>query len=451
MPVRTFSLAALLCLAACTGSEGPSPDGGPGGAGGGSGDDTPITQRPSRGTYQCTQQRGRTDHTPRSWQINPPALVTTSKGAFLARIESMGSMPFNQPPPELLLSSFDVAGTFGPPTTLPLANRDEAGGLAAAPRGDGFALVWIDGSKLRFAAFDPSGQNVVPAKDVLDGIDRLATPMLAAGPDGGFGLVWAPTNDTRMGQREVRFAVLDGMGTIRKAPRSLTPKPGSTFTHPAPAITASASGYAMAWRDPGSELGGIDFETADAGGAPLIARHRVSAANPGAVAGGLSGFEPPTTALLATGGGYLVAWAEEKIGLGDSGASSVVRLARLDSAGVRQGTPAVLRAATKDIDEVEPTLVPFGDAVAVFWGRGGHIYICGGCVPDNSIELVLVDPATLTPVSNVLSLGNGGDPRGGGLLRRRVAVLGESLLTTYLLHFHVHATPGSAAFKCTKP
>jgi len=450
MRARALPILAVL-FAACSGNEVPSPDGGAGGAGGGGGaDETPITQRTSRGTYQCSQQRERTDHSPRSWQINPPALVTTAKGGFLARIESMGSMPFMQPPPDLLVSSFDVAGTFGPPITLPLANRDEAGGLAAAPRADGFALVWVDGSKLRFAAFDPGGQNLVPAKDVLEGVDRLSNPMLAAGPDGAFGLVYAPTDDLRAGRREVRFAVLDDLGGIRKAPRALSQKSGATFTHPAPAITATAAGYAMAWRDPEDMAGGIDFLTADAAGTPLIQRRSVSDARTGTVAGGLAGFEPPTTALVAISGGYLVAWTETRSGGLDKGASAVVRVARLDSAGVRQGAPVALRPHTPDVDEVEPTLVPFGDAVAVFWGRGSHIYICGGCVPDNSIELLLIDPATLTPLSNLISLTNGGDPRGGGLLRRRVAVLGESLLTTYLLNFHVHATPGSAVFRCTK-
>ena len=96
---------------------------------------------------------------------------------------------------------------------------------------------------------------------------------------------------------------------------------------------------------------------------------------------------------------------------------------------------------------VELVEVPGG---AVLWGRGSHIYVCGGCVPDHGIELLLVDPATLAPVSNAISLTNGGDPRGGGLLRRRVAALGDSLLTTYLLTFHVHATPGSALFTCSK-
>ena len=439
MTARTFSVAALLCLA-CAGGDPPGPDGG------GPNDETPIVDRPWSGTYNCSQERGLTDHSPLSWQLIPPALVPGAKRAQLARIESTGSNPFMQSVPELLLSSFDVGGSFGPPTKVPLASPQEAGGLAGAPRGEGVALVWVDGTKLRFAAFDGAGQTVVPAKDVADGLDRLSAPMLAAGPDGAFGLVYAPPAGDA---REVRFAVLDAMGGVRLAPRALTPNPGATFTHPAPAITASAAGYGMAWRDPEGPAGGIDFASADLAGAQVVARHRISAPTaPGVVAGGLAGFEPPTTALLATGGGYLAAWTETQPGRGDSGASSVVRLARLDGNGVRQGPAVAMRAPTKDIDEVEPTLLPYEGTVAVLWGRGSHIYICGGCVPDHSIELVLVDPDDLSPESGVISLRNGGDPRGGGLLRRRVAVQNHSLLITYLLNFHVHATPGSAAFKC---
>ena len=115
-----------------------------------------------------------------------------------------------------------------------------------------------------------------------------------------------------------------------------------------------------------------------------------------------------------------------------------------------QGAAPALRAPTVDVDEVEPSLVPFGDAVAVLWGRGTHIYICGGCVPDHSIDVMLIDPVTLAPRSNVVSVGNGGGNKAGGLLRREVAVLGPSLLTTFNLTFHVHATPGSANFVCER-
>src|SRR6185436_17309779 len=137
-----------------------------------------------------------------------------------------------------------------------------------------------------------------------------------------------------------------------------------TFTHPAPAITASAAGYGMAWRDPESPAGVIDYASADPAGAQVVARHRISAPTAaGVVAGGVANFEPPTTALLATRSGYLAAWTETLPGRGDSGASAVVRLARLDGAGVRQGPAVAMRAPTKDIDEVEPTLLPYQDTV----------------------------------------------------------------------------------------
>jgi hypothetical protein len=438
MQRRTLVFLALASLAACN-SEGTSPDAGVA-------DDSPITERPSRGTFQCRLERDRTDHRPRDWRYAPPALVKTSNGAaYLARLESTGSNPFMLPPAQLLVSTFDVAGTFGPPVMLPATTPDEIGGLAAAQRGDGFVVVWVEGSRLRFAAFDARGENVVAAKDVLTGIDRLSTPRLAAGPDGGFGVVYAP--EVTSGSREVRFAVLDAAGTVRMGPRPLTQTAGAGFAQPGPAIASGPGGYAMIWRDPAARMGGIDFAAADASGAQTVARHRIST-SAGVDAGGVAGFEPPTTSLLATSDGYLAAWTEVKDG--PAGASSVVRLVRLDSAGARRGTPVPLRAARNDVDEVEPTLVPFGDAVAVLWGRGQHIYICGGCIPDHSIELILLDPTTLTPLSNVVSLTNGGGAGAGGLLRRSVAVLGNSLLTTYLLTFHVHATPGSAVFSCTR-
>jgi hypothetical protein len=86
--------------------------------------------------------------------------------------------------------------------------------------------------------------------------------------------------------------------------------------------------------------------------------------------------------------------------------------------------------------------------VALFWARGSHIYLCGGCVPDHRIDLLLIDPRTLNPVSNVVSVTNGGAPNAGGLLRRAVAVVGSSLLTTFNLTFHTWATAGSATFVC---
>src|SRR6185436_18251059 len=128
----------------------------------------------------------------------------------------------------------------------------------------------------------------------------------------------------------------------------------------------------------------------------------------------------PTNALVRAGDGFVAAWIEGRRGSFQEPGSggSVVRLARLDGAGQRLGPPVSLRPYQAEVDEVEPTLVPFGEALAVLWGHGSHIYSCAGCHPDHRIDLMLIDPATLTPVSNVVSIDNGGAPRAGGLLRR---------------------------------
>jgi len=475
MHARPWLFLALSWFAGCGSSGAPgldaAPDTGLPGADGGPetgaseggvprDDEPPITTRRSRGTYQCRIQRDRTDHRPRNWGLLPPALVTTTGGAtFLGRLEStipsLPPSPSMPATPQLLVSSFDLAGNFGAPAVVPVAEPMAAGAVSAAPRGDGFVIVWAESGTMRLAAFDSAGKLVLGPREVISDVPASADryragvdPRLAAGPDGGFGLVYTPQGAP--GSYELRFAVLDPDGGLRMPPRPLTVMPGANFAAPAPAIVATSGGYAFVWRDSSDPAGGIDFAAADARGAEVVAPHRISPpAGAGLVLGGVGAFEAPTNALVPAGDGFVAAWTEARRG-DRRDAGSVVRLARLDGAGNRLGAPVSLRAFQADIDDVEPTLVPFGDALAVLWGHGSHVYRCAGCAPDHRIDLLLVDPATLTPVSNLLSLYNGGIPRAGGLLRKRVAVLADSLLTTYLLTFHTYATPGSAVFSCTK-
>jgi len=89
--------------------------------------------------------------------------------------------------------------------------------------------------------------------------------------------------------------------------------------------------------------------------------------------------------------------------------------------------------------------VPWGDALALLWGRGTHIYVCGGCVPDHSVNLVLIDPDTLSPRSNVAQVR----PTQGGLVNRSHARSGETdLLMKVEVQFHTNFEPGFAAFHC---
>jgi hypothetical protein len=426
-----------------------------GAAGTGAASTVPLTQRPARGTMQCQMTRGRTDHSPRSWNT-APALVTTSGGtAFLIRSESMLSASPGAPAqPQLVASTLSTSGTFGASTIVPSTPSD-VGDLAAAPRGTGFAAVYVEGTALRFAAFDAAGAIAVAPKTVLTGVDTLSTiPSMAAGPDGGFGVVYAV--NTPGDKREVRFVVLTADGAMRATPRVLSaPTALQAFVMPGPMIVSDASGYAMTWRSPNDARGGIDFAKADAAGAETVARRRISVTDvQGVVVGGTAGFDRAGNALLAVGGGFIAAWTEVKQGDAGSGSSAEVRIVRLDSGGVAQGVPVPVRPGVTDIDEGEPVLVKVGTAAAIAWAHGTHIYICGGCVPDHRIDLLPIDPSDLTPLGSLVSLTNGAASpatKAGGLLQKKITVVGNALLTAYQLTFHVSATPGSATFTCAAP
>ncbi len=421
-----------------------------------------ITERPSRGTHQCRVVRDRTDHSPRQWGAGESALVTTTGGtAFVARRENMSSDPFRPiSGAKLLVGSLSAAGAFGTPIMIPAAIA-EVGDMAAVPRGDGFAVVWVEGTKLRFAAFDAAGMIDAAAQGRRsDGVGASTTPRMAAGPDGGFGVVSDVESAGGMCSRR-SFLVLSGDGAVRMPPRRLDgPGAGMLYARTAPAIVGGPAGYAMVWSDPASARGSIDFARADAGGSETVARRQIALPAGGLEIGRLGGlaFAPAVHGLLEIDGNFLVAWVEAQqpgrmpdfnTGRG-GGAWSVVRLAKVDGSGNPLGAPAFLRAPADSFDEVEPSLVRFGDAVAVLWARGTHIYLCGGCVPDHRIDLLLIDPTELTPLSDVVSISNGGGTHAGGLLRRQLAVLGQSLLMTYRLTFHVHNTPGSATFECDR-
>jgi hypothetical protein len=418
-----------------------------------------ITERRSRGTHHCRVVRDRTDHSPRQWGAGESALVTTTGGTvFVARRESMSSDPF-QPisQAKLLVGSLSAAGAFGTPIMIPAAIA-EVGDMAAVPRGDGFALVWVEGTKLRFAAFDATGMIMLSPRDVIGGVGASTTPRIAPGPDGGFGVAYDV--EGAGGVFTAQFLVLSGDGTVRTPPRRLDgPAAGMPYARPGPAIVGGPAGYAMVWSNPASVRGAIEFARADASGAETVARRQIASPAGDMQIGRLGGlaFAPTVHGLLEIDGSFLTAWVEAQDGAmpdvntgKGKGAWSVVRLARIDGSGTPLGPPALLRAPADSFDEVEPSLVRLGDAVAVLWARGTHIYLCGGCVPDHRIDLLLIDPIELTPLSDVVSISNGGGTHAGGLLRRQLAVLGQSLLMTYRLTFHVHNNPGSATFECDR-
>jgi hypothetical protein len=453
-------LAAAATLPACGSSAGGGgPDGGSGGSGGnggsggsGGGDDpTPITARTLRQRFQCRIDRGVTFHAPRLWSPWPVLTANASGTAYLARLESTSTDPFIPGPRDLVVSTFAANGTVGPATKIASLANDQNMFIAAAPRGAGVAVVWADvgTGAVSFAAFDDAGQATIAPHVVAAGAGASLMPnrlALAAGSDGGFAVAYELASSA--GGYQLRLLALGHDGNARGTPRTLAAS-STGFVAPTPTIVAAASGdgYALAWTDPGATRGRIVFARANLDGGEVVAPRPISVTDrEGVHIGG-------HTALVARGAGYLAAWSEADWGdiQNFRGASAIVRLVRLDAAGTRLGTPAPLRATEVDVDEVEPSLVAFKDAAAVLWGRGRHIYLCAGCVPDHRIDMLVVDPTDLVPLSAVTTLAPvpaPGATGAGGLLNRDVAVLGSSILTAFNVTFHVNHLSASGAFTC---
>ena len=63
-----------------------------------------------------------------------------------------------------------------------------------------------------------------------------------------------------------------------------------------------------------------------------------------------------------------------------------------------------VQAAEPTIVNVNPTLWSGPGALALSWSRGHYINVCGGCVTDNTMQFVALDPADLAPISDVVEI-----------------------------------------------
>ena len=127
----------------------------------------------------------------------------------------------------------------------------------------------------------------------------------------------------------------------------------------------------------------------------------------------------------------------------DGLAWSVIRVAVLDRTGTILEAP-LLAAPIPHVDMVEPELIAFGEHVAVVWSEGEHIDLCSGCFASHRERVVLVDPDTLAPTGDIAELS----VPSGGLLSRRSAFVGTTLLTAASIQYHVFSDAALATFVC---
>jgi hypothetical protein len=111
--------------------------------------------------------------------------------------------------------------------------------------------------------------------------------------------------------------------------------------------------------------------------------------------------------IASVGDDVLVTWEEDYYPEepGAPGGHAIVRVARLRADGTFAGPAQRLQAPEPDIVNVNPTILSVDGAVALSWSRGHYIAVCGGCMTDNDMNLVELDPVDLAPVSNVVEFG----------------------------------------------
>jgi hypothetical protein len=286
-------------------------------------------------------------------------------------------------------------------------------------------------------ALDGAGAITVAPKKIASGaaLTEANNLQLAQSGGGQIAAVW-----NTQATNTPYIAVTDASGA-NATPASFDEPSGYT-----PRIAGTPAGFAIMWRsfDPDFiEPSNVFFALRSADGSPAGEPVQLTdfEANFGGAFGGSD------LALLPQAEGFLVAWGEGENGdfETNTGAYSVIRLQQLSAEGERRGESVLVAPRTDDIDQVEPSFVPWDDdTLALLWARGSHIYICGGCVPDHSVQMVLIDAQTLSPRSNVVQV----EPDMGGLLGRSHAVSGSDLLVSVGIQFHVHFEPGFAALHC---
>ncbi len=394
----------------------------------------PLLERPVDERVTCSVAAPLRNLRPLSWGYGGATAVVRGQEVLLVREESEPPNPFEFAPAYLTTGVLGPDGQLTsqrvyPETTELLTNA------ATVVVQDRLYLAWGQEDGLYFSRQTENGYSQ-PRRLALNYQPGYYSALVEG--HGALALVWEEQSFDS-GNARYRWARLDLAGEVVGTPRLLGDYPIRT----PPVLLPTASGWVALLPDEND----LVIKFFDAEGAETSVQN-VARGGDNKVAAGV-GFDRGQLALVALESGYLAAWVESNQGGSNAGtAFGGIRLGRLDQNGILQEAPIWVRAPEFDIDEVEPRLHRVGNKVALTWGRGSHIYICAGCVPDHQVNLVWLDPVRLVPLSQVARISPPDGVRGGGILRRAEGLAGEHLVFGAGLTFHVHAEPATGAFRC---
>lgn len=346
----------------------------------------------------------------------------------------------------LALSTVAADGTLG--ASVELDGEDWAyrePDLAVS--GDRLAVVWLHlaqsgAANLRFAVYAPDGAPVVAPRDIGAASGYyLHSPRVLPRAAGGWSVFYADADDA--GASSLRHLAVDADGAEVGAAVEVVAG-GQTYGYFAPSVVTTPGGYALLYTDDRGAGFEVFVRSLAADAAPSGPERRLSrAAGGGWYANG--GFSAAGgRALLARGDRLWATWTESYFNddFADPEGETTVHVGVVDDQGA--GATYQLAAAVAGKRDLDPTLFALGDTVGLMWTTGTIIFVCGGCIADDDVKLVLIDPTAVAPASEVVTHAH----LTNGLVRPKTAVLGPQIVHTADVDFHALTKPAVGMTTC---
>jgi hypothetical protein len=421
--------------ASTSGSEGVDVDSGSssGGADTTDGEDTtdptPILEREPMPTHDCEETRPMSQQAEGFMSSRYDALVTIGSEYFALRSSET-----------LVLANIALDGTLGDEVVLEDEEFLFTGATATAVDSEIVAVWTYNASSLRYAAVDDA-LGVVVAPKQITGIGGMNPTAAALVPTASGGVVLLYGESGAGGQTTLRFVELDANGDPVAAPVDVADVGASFGTVSASAAATPDGGYAVAHTRFG-ELGQaeVDFVVLDADGTPRFEPRRISRE---ASEGLTSAFGYASRrSLLPVGNHYWVTFSESELDYRLMQGHVVIQLAIVDGDG--NAELHVLQAPEDGRNNLWPSFVELDGQVGLMWTTGTIIWICGGCISDNDLNFVLIDPEEVVPASNVVTQLHDMN----GITAPLGAFVGSDMLTVSSLDFHALTQPASGSLRC---
>lgn len=393
-------------------------------------DPTPILERDPMISHTCTETHAITQF-PAGGSSRAEGLVAHD-GEFSVLLATA----------TINLSRLTVNGALGATVAIEPQPSSFRRPLAAATDA-GIAAVWTRAGiseMLRFAVVDDDQQFVVDPIDIPAASGgRVIASALVSHDNGGYALFYGVADNT--GATDLFRLMLDADGQAIGDPLELADVGTTWAAAPAAAVPTADGGQALAYTAGGLEGNEVFFVVLNAAGETQFAPNRISRE---AGDGWSSDFGVGSRRnVMAVGDDFWVTYTESYADFEQMEGHVTVSLAVVDGEGDAQ--VHTLQAPTEGTEHRWPSLTEIDDRPALIWTTGTIVWLCAGCISDHDLNLVMLDPDAVVPLSEIVTQATVTNGIAGPL----VAVDGPDVVTAGSLDYHVATVAASGSLRCT--